>query len=226
MRGGMPNGQVEAGGVLNVHRPRRLAGALAIVAGLAGAVAMAGCEEDGEGGKFQLTYYWAVSPEDADLTTPLVDVLNLDGMAIAQAPEDLVMQIALEGSGFLQDGTLINLACACPYPDSRFFVVDSALFPWGVDARGEALVPFSTLAVDPDAIALGTLVYLRDYDGIAVPAGTVHDGCFFAGDTGFSIAGLHIDLFAGTRANFLAVDAALNGLDRVKLSTGADAPCP
>ena len=77
-----------------------------------------------------------------------------------------------------------------------------------------------------DAIALGATVYIPDYDGLSVPIGTVHDGCFFAGDTGFSIAGRHIDLFAGTRAHFLAVDTALNGLDRVKLTTGADVPCP
>lgn len=212
--------------MLNLHRPRRVLDCLAIVVSLAGVLAVDGCEENDEGGKFRLTYYWVVSPEDADLTTPLVDVLDLDGMVIAQAPEDLVMQIALEGSGFLEDGTLINLACACPYPDSRFFVVDTALFPWGVDARGQALVPFITLAVDPDAIALGATVYIPDYDGLTVPIGTVHDGCFFAGDTGFSIAGRHIDLFAGTRAHFLAVDTALNGLDRVQLTTGADVPCP
>lgn len=187
---------------------------------------LSSCEEDSDDGSgtFRLTYYWLVTPEDADLTTPLVDVLDIDGNLIAEAPEDLVEQIALEGSGFLEDGTLINLACACPWPDSRFEVVDTEVAPWGYDARGEALEPVVTLAVDPDVIALGEHVYLSDFDGLELEDGTRHDGCFFAGDTGYTVSGKHIDLFAGTSSTYAYLDAALGEIDAVALDVPGSCP--
>jgi 3D (Asp-Asp-Asp) domain-containing protein len=173
-------------------------------------------------GQFRLTYYWVVSPEDADLTTPLVDVLDIDDQWIASAPEDLVQQLALEGSGFLPgpDGRLINLACSCPYPDSRFFVVDTGVAPWGVGANDNPLVPFYSIAVDGQVIPLGTNVYVPAFDGIVLPDSSIHNGCFLAEDTSHSFSGAQIDVFAGTRSNYLALDAALNSLGSVSVVPG------
>jgi 3D (Asp-Asp-Asp) domain-containing protein len=188
----------------------------ACAAALLCSVGLPACGEDDTNAKttqtYELTYYWLVTPEDADLTTPLVDVLDIDDNLIAQAPEDLVEQIALEGSGYLPDpdGRLINLACSCPWPDSRFEVVDTDVAPWGIDARGEPLEPVRTLAVDTDLIDLGDDVYLADFDGLELEDGTIHDGCFVAGDTGYGIIGKHIDLFAGTQSNYVYLDEALD----------------
>jgi 3D (Asp-Asp-Asp) domain-containing protein len=50
-------------------------------------------------------------------------------------------------------------------------------------------------------IALGTALYIPEYDGIARdPSGlTKHDGCFIAEDRGLAVKGQHVDLFTGHR---------------------------
>jgi 3D (Asp-Asp-Asp) domain-containing protein len=47
---------------------------------------------------------------------------------------------------------------------------------------------------------VGTHVYIREYDGLQLPDGTVHDGWFIVNDTGGAIFGVHFDVFTGTRA--------------------------
>lgn len=67
------------------------------------------------------------------------------------------------------------------------------------------LVPYRTLAVDPQTIPYGTVVYIPAAKGVKVvtPAGNsfVHDGYFFAGDAGGLIKGSHIDVFAGEHSD-------------------------
>jgi hypothetical protein len=82
--------------------------------------------------------------------------------------------------------------------------------------RGIALVPLRTLAadighikykkVDPKwkgnggLVPPGTHVYIKEYDGLRLPDGTIHDGWLVVNDTGGGIFGAHFDLFVGTLA--------------------------
>lgn len=63
------------------------------------------------------------------------------------------------------------------------------------------LIPFRTIAVDPQKIPYGTVIYIPDARGktILLPNGdtATHDGYFFAGDTGGAIKDDHIDVFTG-----------------------------
>ena len=63
------------------------------------------------------------------------------------------------------------------------------------------LAPFRTIAVDPQFIPYGTVIFIPKARGtkITMPNGktAVHDGYFFAGDTGGTIKQLHIDVFTG-----------------------------
>lgn len=63
------------------------------------------------------------------------------------------------------------------------------------------LVPFRTIAVDNTKIAYGTIIYIPNARGIEIelPNGkkVLHDGYFFAGDTGGAIKKNHIDVFTG-----------------------------
>lgn len=72
---------------------------------------------------------------------------------------------------------------------------------FGEGVKGFKLVPFRTIAVDPNVIAYGTVVYIPSAVGevIVNSDGTrfEHDGYFFAGDTGGAIKGNHIDVFTG-----------------------------
>lgn len=63
------------------------------------------------------------------------------------------------------------------------------------------LIPYRTIAVDKTKISYGTVIFIPKAKGkmITLPNGekVIHDGYFFAGDTGSSIKGNHIDIFTG-----------------------------
>ena len=170
----------------------------------------------GEGeylGEFEQTFYWLVleveclSPPES----PLVDIYDPDGEVIARVSEDFACKLGLEGSGKLADGRVVNYwgsgsacvrytECSAPYYPSRncYSVLDPDLYPWGKGVRGRALVPFLSIATDPDVIPYGTIVYVPEWDGYVLPDGSVHDGCLRSDDTGGAIVGDHIDFFAGS----------------------------
>lgn len=73
--------------------------------------------------------------------------------------------------------------------------------PFGDGVQRYILSPFRTIAVDPDVIPYGTAIYIPSARGLPfnLPTGErrIHDGYFFAADTGGLIHGNHIDVFLG-----------------------------
>ncbi|WP_448562387.1 3D domain-containing protein [Trichothermofontia sp.] len=63
------------------------------------------------------------------------------------------------------------------------------------------MVPYRTIAVDRQVIPIGAVVFIPAARGqaITLPSGyqAVHDGFFFAADTGGAVRGNHIDVFVG-----------------------------
>jgi 3D (Asp-Asp-Asp) domain-containing protein len=88
-----------------------------------------------------------------------------------------------------------------PVGRSRFRL---ARGPFGDGVRNFILSPYRTIAVDPDVTPYGSVVFVEEARGLpfTMPDGTrrVHDGYFFAGDTGGLIHGNHIDVFIGIDA--------------------------
>ena len=84
----------------------------------------------------------------------------------------------------------------------RYEIADG---PYGDGVRNFFLVPFRTIAVDKaqSPIAFETVIYIPDARGkqLKLPSGVqvVHDGYFFAADTGGAIKNTHIDVFTGTQ---------------------------
>ena len=74
--------------------------------------------------------------------------------------------------------------------------------PYGDGADDFVLVPYRTLAVDRETIALGTALYIPKARGVKIklPDGSsaTHDGYFFAADVGGAIKNNHVDFFLGT----------------------------
>jgi 3D (Asp-Asp-Asp) domain-containing protein len=72
---------------------------------------------------------------------------------------------------------------------------------YGDGVRRYKLIPYRTIAVDRTRIPYGSIVYIPEARGneITLPDGTkeIHDGYFFAGDTGGAIKGAHIDVYIG-----------------------------
>lgn len=78
---------------------------------------------------------------------------------------------------------------------ARFMAVSHAL---GCGVRNLPLMPFRTIAVDPDVIPLESVIFVPELRGRAFTLNDktyVHDGYLFAGDRGGAIRGKHIDVF-------------------------------
>lgn len=70
--------------------------------------------------------------------------------------------------------------------------------------KGYKLFPYRTIAVDKNHIAYGSVVFIPDAVGTEILKKDgktfLHDGYFFAGDTGAAIKTNHIDVFTGIEA--------------------------
>lgn len=66
------------------------------------------------------------------------------------------------------------------------------------EARARPLTPFRTIAVDPNVIPLGSVVFIGELRGAAFQRDgqiLIHDGFLIADDFGGAVEGNHIDLF-------------------------------
>jgi len=133
---------------------------------------------------------------------------------IAEVSKEFASQIALQGTGKLRDGRVVNIFGACNCKRSPCFKVTQA--QWGTSGSGKPLQPFRTVAVDPKVVKLGSLLYVPLLEGKLMPGrtpwgGYVHDGCVVADDTGGHIAGNRIDLFVGRKAYFMGLGLSGSG---------------
>lgn len=165
----------------------------------------------GEVQKVELTYYWRVPASvQESITHSKMEVKNSKGEVIGHTDEPTLRKIWIEGSGFINDGKLINLVDAKTFETATYMLVDKKKYPWGLDARGNGLKPLKTIAVDPEYIPLGSTVYIPEFeDNGKVPLLTGHNGCFIASDTGHSFKGKKIDLFSGSRENYILIEKVL-----------------
>ena|GEM_PF-628856 len=143
------------------------------------------------------------------------DLLNMSGAALGpkltkfqwcQAAMEGSVQVAMNGvwKTYNYAGTAGSVQVDCsefydhPVGRTRFTL---ARGPYGDGVRNYILVPFRTIAVDPDIIPYGSVLFIPAARGLKfnLSDGTerVHDGYFFAGDTGGLIHGDHIDVFIG-----------------------------
>ena len=78
---------------------------------------------------------------------------------------------------------------------ARFMAVSHAL---GCGVRNLPLMPFRTIAVDPNVIPLESVIFVPELRGREFTLNDktyIHDGYLFAGDRGGAIKGKHIDVF-------------------------------
>lgn len=76
---------------------------------------------------------------------------------------------------------------------------------YGLGSKGYKLVPYRTIAVDPNVIPLGSVVFIPAAVGIKITetgkTPWTHDGYFFAADVGSKIVGDKMDFFLGFSTN-------------------------
>lgn len=93
-----------------------------------------------------------------------------------------------------------------------------------VGVKNDPLVPFVSVAVDPEVIPLGTRLYVKELDGAPLPSGGHHDGCVVAQDVGSKIKGRDIDWYVALKASYQYLDKLLQ-LTHVTVHDGG-ARCP
>ena len=67
----------------------------------------------------------------------------------------------------------------------------------GNDSLGCRPVAMRTLATDPRVIPRRTKLFIRETVGMRMPDGTLHDGYWYASDTGGASRGQRVDLYTG-----------------------------
>ena len=67
----------------------------------------------------------------------------------------------------------------------------------GADSLGCRPVAMRTVATDPRVIPRRTRLFIRETVGMRMPDGTLHDGYWYATDTGGAVKGTKVDLFTG-----------------------------
>ncbi|MFT6502666.1 MAG: 3D (Asp-Asp-Asp) domain-containing protein [Crocinitomicaceae bacterium] len=105
------------------------------------------------------------------------------------------------------DTALVNCRECAKFKNSTLNVESWGSVRWKVSSgfgegvKGYKLIPYRTIAVDKNHIAYGNIVFIPDAVGTEITKddGTtvLHDGYFFAGDTGGAIKTNHIDVFTG-----------------------------
>jgi 3D (Asp-Asp-Asp) domain-containing protein len=167
-------------------------------------------------GKFLFTFYWAA--EESDFKDRWNAYIYDDQCAIV-APVSIAFlkSLAMEGTGFLSDGRLVNFQnrCICSWENTACFMEVKDERTWGIGVDGRALQPFRSVAVDQNVIPIGTKLYVPDLDGLEMPGeppwgGFVHDGCLVADDRGSAIDDQQLDFYSARRPYYLKLDKLLN----------------
>lgn len=162
----------------------------------------------GEPRPFKLTYYDFPAEADHAGAAGRAQVMDASCKLIADVPKSFHDTLCVQGSGKLARGQTVSFAkrdCACAAECPRtgahicFEALDPQKFPWGRGAGGNAIRPLRTVAADGELLPLGTAVYIPVFDGVSLPDGTTHDGCFVVQDRGSKVKGEHLDVFTGDK---------------------------
>jgi 3D (Asp-Asp-Asp) domain-containing protein len=95
-----------------------------------------------------------------------------------------------------------------------------------LDSLGCKVVAMRTAAVDKTLIPKGSILYIPQTVGLKMPDGSVHDGYWYASDTGGAIKGKRIDLFTGFSAASMNPLEALNLARLTAVKVGEFKGCP
>jgi 3D (Asp-Asp-Asp) domain-containing protein len=181
-------------------------------------------EPDRKLGSFKLTYYFMAEPEGGRRT---VQLYNRKGcQRIAKVSRKDARQLALQGGGKLDDGRVLIYAGHCKCSGAPCYHLAKESHQWGTGVNDRPLSPFRSVAVDPNRVAIGTVLYIPELDGLTVPArlpegGFVHDGCVVADDRGGGIKGRQLDLFTAKRVHYSAFTRR-SRITRVNVFRGGD----
>lgn len=164
-------------------------------------------------GTYYNTYYYI--EDESDFTGSATDTFyDRSCNVLAKVRPSFARLACIEGTARLKDGRTINYdtGTRCGGPCNFTWSVMSSQFAWGKGSRGNALEPLRSWAVDNRLIPHGTVLYVEEWDGLAIPSrgslgGYTHDGCFRADDVGGAITDQHVDIYTGLKSMRSALEA-------------------
>jgi 3D (Asp-Asp-Asp) domain-containing protein len=205
--------------VLSIASRATAAGVLCLI--LCGAAPAA--EEKQKVGRASLTFYWVIDESSARYRGEASAVLrDPRGRVIARTHPRFKLDLVRQGTGWLRDGRTVNYVKRVA-GESRFRVSSSK---YGLGSTGCRLIPYRTVAVDPQFVRLGTKLYIPQLKGAELPDGTIHDGMFIAADRGH-FRGAQVDVFvgAGSRGNRPFVRRGYGSRSRVTVYAAGRSRC-
>lgn len=145
---------------------------------------------------FKNTFYYLAIENDHPADEPKdQELLDMKGNLLAKVSLSFFKSIKLEGSGELSDGRVLNFAGRVN-GETRYHVTTHF---WGRAGGNCALKPFKSVAIDPTFVPQGSIVFIDETVGMKLPDGTLHDGVWYADDTGSAIQKARVDIFVGKR---------------------------
>ncbi len=148
-------------------------------------------------GKFKNTYYYYVDEAEYQHYKPNDKLRTPTGEILALVSNKFRLALDMEGSGKLRDGRMVNYAKVV----NRRIRYNVTKHEFGRGVGNCALVPYRTIAVDPDKIPQGATVKIAETLGMLLPDGTIHDGVWKTDDIGGAIQENRIDIFTGDDRN-------------------------
>ena len=148
--------------------------------------------------KVHMTCYWLVDVADESSWTeyrrPSTDE---DELACGHLlPSAFLRAVRMEGCGITPFGMLSYAGVG------KYILDESVAHPWGDDALGGGLIPFTSIAIDRKFLKMGSQYHVCQLLGRIMPNGTVHSGIVHAVDCGGGIVGDKIDFFVGSKSNW------------------------
>ena len=129
-------------------------------------------------------------------------------------------------------GDLLLGALTGAVPGSPQFRLKASLYHVGargvgvLDSLGCRVVAMRTAAIDTRVIPRRTVLFIEETVGLRMPDGRVHDGYWYASDTGGAIKGQRIDLFTGSGSSSMKPMMRLNMSHLTVSKVGQFKGCP
>jgi len=96
----------------------------------------------------------------------------------------------------------------------------------GNDSLGCRPIAMRTVAIDPRVVPRRTRLFIKETVGMEMPDGTIHDGYWYASDTGGAIKGNKIDLYTGHGRGSMRPAMLLNMSTLTVVEAGRFDGCP
>jgi 3D (Asp-Asp-Asp) domain-containing protein len=163
--------------------------------------------------KVELTYYWITRESDFPTGGEQVNVkaCSQNRAFSGTISKKFYQSLHLEGTGELRNGAILNCFnddCTC------FDKVDGPMGTWH-----NILEPYISIAAND--MPHGTIIYIKELDGVKLPSGQAHNGCARVDDTSYSFGANHIDLFSFYKTNYETIQKKFSK-ERVSIQVGAN----